>query len=111
MPQVDSQLGILIESVARRVAVMAWQVGLKRNVAFIVSVAKNEGIKVGLEKELGISLICHRSLRSRDHLELHLLDSVKLSSRSLASFLLKQSVYVWSCFARRHMMSIIKIFK
>jgi predicted CoA-substrate-specific enzyme activase len=46
----------LIESVARRVAVMARQVGLKQNVAFVGGVAKNEGIKVGLEKELGISL-------------------------------------------------------
>lgn len=46
----------LIESVARRVAVMARQVGLKQNVAFVGGVAKNEGIKVALEKELGISL-------------------------------------------------------
>ena len=46
----------LIESVARRVAVMARQVGLKQNVAFVGGVAKNAGIKVALEKELGISL-------------------------------------------------------
>jgi (R)-2-hydroxyacyl-CoA dehydratese activating ATPase len=45
----------LIESVARRVAVMARQVGLKQNVAFVGGVAKNAGIKVALEKELGIS--------------------------------------------------------
>jgi len=46
----------LIESIARRVAVMARQVGLKQNVAFVGGVAKNAGIKVALEKELGISL-------------------------------------------------------
>jgi (R)-2-hydroxyacyl-CoA dehydratese activating ATPase len=46
----------LIESVARRVAVMVRQVGLKQNVAFVGGVAKNIGIKVALEKELGISL-------------------------------------------------------
>jgi (R)-2-hydroxyacyl-CoA dehydratese activating ATPase len=46
----------LIESVARRVAVMVRQVGLKQNVAFVGGVAKNAGIKIVLEKELGISL-------------------------------------------------------
>jgi (R)-2-hydroxyacyl-CoA dehydratese activating ATPase len=46
----------LIKSVARRVAVMARQVGLKQNVAFVGGVAKNAGIKAALEKELGISL-------------------------------------------------------
>jgi (R)-2-hydroxyacyl-CoA dehydratese activating ATPase len=46
----------LIESIARRVAVMARQVGLKQNVAFVGGVAKNAGIKVALERELGISL-------------------------------------------------------
>jgi predicted CoA-substrate-specific enzyme activase len=46
----------LIESVARRVAVMARQVGLKQNVAFVGGVAKNVGIKVALEKELKVSL-------------------------------------------------------
>lgn len=46
----------LIESIARRVAVMVRQVGLKQNVAFVGGVAKNEGIKVFLEKELEISL-------------------------------------------------------
>jgi len=35
---------------------MARQVGLKQNVAFVGGVAKNAGIKVALEKELGISL-------------------------------------------------------
>lgn len=46
----------LIESIARRVAVMVRQVGLKQNVAFVGGVAKNTGMKVFLEKELGISL-------------------------------------------------------
>jgi len=46
----------LIESIARRVAVMARQLGLKQNVAFVGGVAKNDGIKAALEKELGISL-------------------------------------------------------
>ncbi len=46
----------LIESVSRRVAVMARQTGLKQNVAFVGGVAKNAGIMVALEKELGISL-------------------------------------------------------
>jgi len=46
----------LIKSIARRVAVMARQVGLKQNVAFVGGVAKNAGIKVALETELGISL-------------------------------------------------------
>lgn len=46
----------LIESIARRVAVMVRQVGLKQKVAFVGGVAKNAGIKVFLEKELGVSL-------------------------------------------------------
>lgn len=46
----------LIESIARRVAVMARQVGLKQNVAFVGGVAKNAGMKAALEKELGVSL-------------------------------------------------------
>lgn len=45
----------LIDSIARRVAVMAQQAGLKQNVAF-VGVAKNAGTKAALEKELVISL-------------------------------------------------------
>ena len=48
--------GGLIESIARRVAVMARQLGLKQNVAFVGGVAKNSGIKAALEKELDISL-------------------------------------------------------
>lgn len=46
----------LTESIARRVAVMGRQLGLKQNVAFVGGVAKNAGIKAALEKELGISL-------------------------------------------------------
>lgn len=46
----------LVESVARRVAVMARQIGLKQNVALVGGVAKNAGIKAALEKELGITL-------------------------------------------------------
>ena len=46
----------LIESVSRRVAVMARQAGLNQNVAFVGGVAKNVGIKIALEKELGILL-------------------------------------------------------
>lgn len=46
----------LVESIARRVAVMVRQLGLGRNVAFVGGVAKNTGIKAALEKELGISL-------------------------------------------------------
>lgn len=46
----------LIESIARRVAVMTRQLGLKQNVAFVGGVAKNTGIKAALEKEMSISL-------------------------------------------------------
>lgn len=46
----------LIESISRRVAVMARQVGLKQNIAFVGGVAKNIGIKAALERELNISL-------------------------------------------------------
>ena len=45
----------LIESIAKRVVVMARQVGLKQNVAFVGGVAKNVGIKGALERELGLS--------------------------------------------------------
>ena len=48
----------LIESVARRVAVMARQVGLKQNVAFVGSVAKNTGIKVASGKRIGHLALC-----------------------------------------------------
>jgi predicted CoA-substrate-specific enzyme activase len=46
----------LIEGIARRVAVMGRQVGLKQNVAFVGGVAKNAGMKAALEKELNLSL-------------------------------------------------------
>lgn len=46
----------LIESIARRVAIMARQVGLKQNLALVGGVAKNAGIKAFLEKELGTLL-------------------------------------------------------
>lgn len=46
----------LIESIARRIAVMARQLGLNKNVAFVGGVAKNAGIKAALEKELGVAL-------------------------------------------------------
>jgi CoA-substrate-specific enzyme activase, putative len=46
----------IIESIARRVAVMARQLELEQNVAFVGGVAKNTAIKSALEKELGISL-------------------------------------------------------
>jgi (R)-2-hydroxyacyl-CoA dehydratese activating ATPase len=45
-----------IESIARRVALVARQVGLKQNVAFVGGVAKNTGMKAALERELGVSL-------------------------------------------------------
>jgi len=48
----------LIESVARRVAVMARQVGLKQNVAFVGGVAKNAGIKVASGKRIGHLALC-----------------------------------------------------
>ncbi len=46
----------LIESIARRGAVMARQLELKQNVAFVGGVAKNAGIEAALEKELDILL-------------------------------------------------------
>jgi (R)-2-hydroxyacyl-CoA dehydratese activating ATPase len=46
----------LVESIAQRVLVMAKQIGLKENVAFVGGVAKNAGIKASLEKELGVTL-------------------------------------------------------
>jgi len=45
----------LIESIARRIAVMAVQLGIKQNVAFVGGVAKNTGIRAALEKELQVS--------------------------------------------------------
>jgi predicted CoA-substrate-specific enzyme activase len=46
----------LVESIAQRVSVMAKQVGLKENIAFVGGVAKNAGMKAALERELGITL-------------------------------------------------------
>jgi predicted CoA-substrate-specific enzyme activase len=46
----------LVLSIARRVAVMARQAGLKRNIVLVGGVAKNAGIKAALEKELGTGL-------------------------------------------------------
>jgi predicted CoA-substrate-specific enzyme activase len=47
----------LVWSIARRVAVMARQAGLKSNIIFTGGVAKNVGIKAALEKELGVELL------------------------------------------------------
>ena len=46
----------LVEGIAQRVSVMAKQIGLRENVAFVGGVAKNAGIKAALEKELGVTL-------------------------------------------------------
>jgi len=46
----------LVESIAQRVLVMAKQIGLNENVAFVGGVAKNAGMKAALEKELGLVL-------------------------------------------------------
>jgi predicted CoA-substrate-specific enzyme activase len=46
----------LVESIARRVAAMARPMGLKEQVALVGGVAKNEGIRIALEKELGCQL-------------------------------------------------------
>jgi predicted CoA-substrate-specific enzyme activase len=45
----------LVESIAQRVSVMAKQIGLKENVAFVGGVAKNIGIMASLERELGVT--------------------------------------------------------
>lgn len=46
----------LVESIAQRVSVMAKQVGLKGDIAFVGGVAKNAGMKAALERELGVTL-------------------------------------------------------
>jgi predicted CoA-substrate-specific enzyme activase len=46
----------LIDGIARRIMVMARQVGLKDKVAFVGGVAKNRGMVAALEKELKIPL-------------------------------------------------------
>lgn len=44
----------LHESIARRVGVLAKRIGFKRNIAFVGGVAKNKGLRLALEKYLGI---------------------------------------------------------
>jgi predicted CoA-substrate-specific enzyme activase len=46
----------LIASVAQRVIVMAKRMALTDHIAFVGGVAKNAGMKVALEKELGVTL-------------------------------------------------------
>ena len=46
----------LVDSIARRVAAMARPMGLKDHVALVGGVAKNEGIRAALERELGVKL-------------------------------------------------------
>ncbi len=46
----------LVDSIARRVAAMARPMGLKEHVALVGGVAKNEGIRAALERELGVKL-------------------------------------------------------
>jgi predicted CoA-substrate-specific enzyme activase len=46
----------LVTGIARRVAVMARRAGLKQNIVLVGGVAKNQGIRAALEKELGVPL-------------------------------------------------------
>jgi len=46
----------LVSSIAQRIVVMTKRMGLKESIAFVGGVAKNVGMKVELEKELGIDL-------------------------------------------------------
>jgi predicted CoA-substrate-specific enzyme activase len=46
----------LVESIARRVAVMAKQKGLSEKIALVGGVARNAGIRAALENELGVAL-------------------------------------------------------
>ncbi len=46
----------LVTSIARRVAVMARRVGLKQNIVLVGGVAKNQGIRAALEKEMDVPL-------------------------------------------------------
>ena len=46
----------LIAGIAQRVTVMAKRMGLKDHIAFVGGVAKNQGMKAALEKELGVTL-------------------------------------------------------
>ncbi|CAJ37165.1 acyl-CoA dehydratase activase [Methanocella arvoryzae] len=54
-PKKDIAAG-LVESISRRVAVMAKQKGLDGHIALVGGVAKNSGIRAALEKELGMEL-------------------------------------------------------
>jgi predicted CoA-substrate-specific enzyme activase len=46
----------LVAGIARRVVVMARRAGLKQNIVLVGGVAKNQGIRAALEKELGVPL-------------------------------------------------------
>ena len=46
----------LITSIAQRVVVMAKRMALKERIVFVGGVAKNDGMKEALEKELGVTL-------------------------------------------------------
>lgn len=46
----------LTASIAQRIVVMVKRMGLKEHIAFVGGVAKNAGMKVALEKELGVTL-------------------------------------------------------
>jgi predicted CoA-substrate-specific enzyme activase len=46
----------LVDSIARRVAAMAKPMGLKDHVTLVGGVAKNQGIRIALERELGMKL-------------------------------------------------------
>jgi predicted CoA-substrate-specific enzyme activase len=54
-PKEDIAAG-LVDSIARRIAVMARPMGLKEHVALVGGVAKNDGIRLALEHELGMKL-------------------------------------------------------
>lgn len=45
-----------VGSISRRVAAMARPMGLKEHVALVGGVAKNEGVRAALERELGCKL-------------------------------------------------------
>ena len=55
IPKEDIAAG-LIAGIARRISVMAKQMGLRDHIAFVGGVAKNAGMKAALEKELDLTL-------------------------------------------------------
>ena len=55
IPKEDIAAG-LIGGIAKRVGVMAKRAGLKDHIAFVGGVAKNEGMRSALERELGVGL-------------------------------------------------------